>query len=443
MRSNNFEGNLDFLFSNSRNQFIHRVPLYIKNYSGQKPIDCVFFDILYVMQNNKFLLWVVIGGIILASAVIMVGYFMTRTVNEFTIEPVIAPHSSLVSTSETASTSMTLSQFKVWKTIELGGIQTANKFHNTFQVLGIQLDGPSNEILNSKVFPISGSIKRIDLVNVSTEELGLASSTSREEIIAKALSLGLKLCPPEVGFQLRLQYRDQPNDESLIIATEPFAYSGTDPFMFYITKAEGNPWILFGRTSKGPDGYQDGSLRWIFARNNSDTQAGQKVEMNASASIHKFDTWKTVELGTGTKTAAEFRNSLENSGMKINDGASQMLDSAYFTVSEKAKSVNLVNPTVEELGLSTGASRKDIIAKAISLGLELCPPEVGPQLRLQYKDQGYDNLLFIAMEPIMVKPGLSFVFAVVAGGGYALDAVSGHPDSSYLGISRFVFVLPK
>ena len=406
------------------------------------------------MQNNKFLLWVVIGGIILVSAVIIVGYFMTRTVNKFTLEPVIAtppvaesqptaPPPSLVNTLETVSTSMTPSQFKVWKTIELGGIQTANNFHNTLQTQGIKLDGPSYDILNSKDFPISASVQRIDLVKVMPEELGLiASTTSREEIIAKALSLGLKLCPPEVGYQLRLQYKDQPEDEDFIIATEPLAYSGTSPSLFYISKTDGIPWLIFGRTSKGPDGYKDGSLGWIFVRKDSGTQAGQKVEMNTPASIHKFDTWKTVDLGTGSKTAAEFRNSLKNAGMEISDEANQLLDSPYFTVSKTAKSINLVNPSVQELGLSTGALRKDVIAKALSLGLELCPPEVGPQLRLQNKDpEEFADLLTIAMEPIMIKAGIPFVFAVAH--DHTLYAVGGGSGFSYVSNSRFVFVLPK
>jgi hypothetical protein len=52
-----------------------------------------------------------------------------------------------------------------------------------------------------------------------------------------------------------------------------------------------------------------------------------------------------------------------------------------------------------------GASTKDIYARAQSLGLALCPPEVGPQLRLQYLEQPSGEILHIAMQPIAKYDG--------------------------------------
>jgi hypothetical protein len=53
---------------------------------------------------------------------------------------------------------------------------------------------------------------------------------------------------------------------------------------------------------------------------------------------------------------------------------------------------------VAELGFKEGATYSGICARALELGLELCPAEVGPALRLAYKDQPLGEWLIIAME---------------------------------------------
>lgn len=134
-----------------------------------------------------------------------------------------------------------------------------------------------------------------------------------------------------------------------------------------------------------------------------------------------FPVWKTIKIGT-LKTAVDFRKALKKSGIWTNFWAMYMLRKPGFTTSEAEMELDLVVVTVADLmfgsgmwrefTLSSGAHHRDIIAKALELGLELCPAEVGPQLRLQYTDQPKGEQLIIGMESITGSDGYSRVFHV-------------------------------
>ena len=88
---------------------------------------------------------------------------------------------------------------------------------------------------------------------------------------------------------------------------------------------------------------------------------------------------------------------------------------------------------------------RDTYARAKELGLELCPNEVGPQLRLQYKDQPKGEFLLIAMEPIIGVGGDLSVFDVEHRNDDRLwlNANLGHPGLAWGGIDRWVFLRRK
>jgi hypothetical protein len=165
----------------------------------------------------------------------------------------------------------------------------------------------------------------------------------------------------------------------------------------------------------------------------------QKVFMNPD-----FKAWKTIRLGTGLKTAEDFRHALKRGGYKVSARADDILGKPAFTAGETEAEVDLVVVSVAELGFKSGACRKDLYQRAQERGLLLCPAEVAPQLRLQYPDQPKGAALLIGMEPITDSVGGLVVFDLVGRGNWRwLRDNVGDPDNVWGGDTRFVFLRPR
>jgi hypothetical protein len=157
-----------------------------------------------------------------------------------------------------------------------------------------------------------------------------------------------------------------------------------------------------------------------------------------------WKTWKTIKLGT-LKNVEEIRQALKASGNSIGDWANDILGKPAFKVSETEQDVELVNVSVLELGFKQGACYADICKRALELGLDLCPAEVGPQLRLQWKDQPKGTCVVVAMEAITDSDGGLRVFHVERydDGGQYLSAYRGYADDVWDGDVRFLFLRRK
>ncbi|MBU6415364.1 hypothetical protein KGQ34_03970 [Patescibacteria group bacterium] len=167
-------------------------------------------------------------------------------------------------------------------------------------------------------------------------------------------------------------------------------------------------------------------------------------ELAIKAAEHIFALWKTIKLGTGLVTADDFRRALKAGNFRIGDWGNDILGRRGFTAADEETEMDLVVLSVAELGFKDGAYRKDIYKRALKLGLELCPAEVGPQLRLQYKDQPMDEWLRIAMEPIITGSGGDLgVFIVGRGGGDLWLRGGGGHDRFWIVSNRWVFVRPR
>ena len=79
--------------------------------------------------------------------------------------------------------------------------------------------------------------------------------------------------------------------------------------------------------------------------------------------------------------------------------------------------ITLIRLRVADLGFPHGVTVDQIYARAEELGLELCPPEVGPRLCIQHQNQPvFENLyvenLYVGMKPISDSGGQGDIFVL-------------------------------
>ena len=106
--------------------------------------------------------------------------------------------------------------------------------------------------------------------------------------------------------------------------------------------------------------------------------------------------------------------------------------------------LDLVLLSVAALGFRQGGTLADVHARAVRLGFELCPEEVGPQLRLQYLQQPVGEFLHVAMKPQRTYGGDLVDFTLAnSGAGLSLLGGSAQPDLVVARNVVFVFVRPS
>ncbi|HBE90592.1 MAG TPA: hypothetical protein DDW41_05270 [Candidatus Andersenbacteria bacterium] len=150
--------------------------------------------------------------------------------------------------------------------------------------------------------------------------------------------------------------------------------------------------------------------------------------------------WKTIRIGTGIKNGKGFCSELEKDDCRMGSQDRAMLGQKVFTVATEETKVDLVRLSVADLGFKECARYDAICARAIEMGLELCPAEVGPQLRWQYPDQPLGEWLVIAMEAICDSDGNLRVFLVWHNdAGLWLHSEHGWLGSLWFPDDRFVF----
>ncbi len=155
--------------------------------------------------------------------------------------------------------------------------------------------------------------------------------------------------------------------------------------------------------------------------------------------------WKTIQLGAGPKNILELYVAM-GGVRRVDDLAFKMLNTPAFKTSPEICEVDLVRMKLWEMGLTEGAARPAIYARAIALGLRLCPSEVGPQLEIQNPGRWGESYLHVGMKPIsflyerLCSDVRDFIFFMHSEGLHG--STSGYYDYVYPD-KEFIFVKPR
>src|SRR3989338_9869010 len=149
----------------------------------------------------------------------------------------------------------------------------------------------------------------------------------------------------------------------------------------------------------------------------------------------------TAKIG---KDTIQFLEELVSKQINISDYAQDMLKSKDFAYLKKSEGVQLIRISVADLGFDRGATTDQVYGRAQSLGLELCPAEVGPHYRLKYIDQPLNEWFWIAMKQITERNGNPGVFDLVRDeDGLWLTNNWAKPENRWNSDYKFVFRLRK
>jgi hypothetical protein len=152
--------------------------------------------------------------------------------------------------------------------------------------------------------------------------------------------------------------------------------------------------------------------------------------------------WKRITIGTYTGVNA-LRGALLAAGVRVGDSADEILGRPAFHFSNAKTELDIVAVSVAELGFDGSTTLAEIYRRAGERGLELCPAEAGPMLRLQYANQPVGEFLDVAMRPIATYGGDLIILSIANGGtGPLLVGTDGRPDFALNRMAKLVFVRP-
>lgn len=148
---------------------------------------------------------------------------------------------------------------------------------------------------------------------------------------------------------------------------------------------------------------------------------------------------QTLKTDPGVNSPEKAEKAEIDKNIYISDWGKDIQSKTKF--SRESQTYELVRFTVEQLGFPGGATTDEIYKKAEELGLELCPAEVGPHLRLQYPGKEW---MLIAMKQISGRDGAPDVFVLGWGGErLRLSARSAEPSERWYPVSELVFRFRK
>ena len=156
---------------------------------------------------------------------------------------------------------------------------------------------------------------------------------------------------------------------------------------------------------------------------------------------------QTLETDPNINSPETAEKELKDKNIYLSDWGKDILHKTEFSSFDKLgtgkekEEYELVRFSVEQLGFRDGATTDEIYKKAEELGLELCPAEVGPQLRLKYPGKEW---MLIAMKQISGRDGNPHVFDLHSyGDRLELYGYRAEPEDGWGADDSFVFRFRK
>jgi len=190
-----------------------------------------------------------------------------------------------------------------------------------------------------------------------------------------------------------------------------------------------------------PAGAQTPAPQGAGAIAKGDDPASRNFSGN-SPNLGALRPWRRITIGTWRNPNA-LRAALDAARMHLGDSADEIIGRPAFAFSKTPVDLDLVVVRAADLGFTGHTPLADIHHRAAQLGLDLCPPETAPVLRLNYRDQPVGEFLHVAMAPVATYQG-NLVNLAVANGGAGLILIGGEarPDTMLHASVKFVFVRP-
>lgn len=156
----------------------------------------------------------------------------------------------------------------------------------------------------------------------------------------------------------------------------------------------------------------------------------------------------TITLGQSGRQ--EYLDAITKRGIRVSEAAADIVGNPQFTCAGHDTEISLNVFWIEtlgfrnRLGFRSGAHYVDVCTRAAQIGLQLCPAEVGPALRLAYYDQKPTERLFVAMDAIPDSRGHPSMFMVTNEYGTPNLQTYWDEPRQYLALhERIVFVQPR
>ena len=157
-----------------------------------------------------------------------------------------------------------------------------------------------------------------------------------------------------------------------------------------------------------------------------------------------------ITLAQFEENRQQYNKDITDASLKIkisdySQGIMQKIGSPEYPALREKEKFSLVHLKVSDLFQDeNNHTTEEIYQRAQKFGLELCPSETGPLLRLQYLNQPMNEWIYIGMKQIADRDGNPSVFRLGRdGAGLWLYDSWARPDSGRSPRGRFVFRLRK